>query len=140
MVVPCSTPEERKREALADLMDNRRVDVQSAGYRHLSLALELLMDRRPVVHYVLDGCDLVLLTAPMPGSVPLVAPLSTVKQLADFVDSWLLNLAEPQGQLVDHDVQNEPIAFRVWCNEWGRDEKYSFGIGRVQARFAWLGH
>lgn len=140
MVVPCSTPEERKREALADLMGNRRVDVQSAGYRRLSLALELLMDGRPVTHYVLDGSDLVLLTAEMPNAVPAVSPLRTVAQLTDFVDSWLLNLAEPQGEHGDHDVKKEPIAFRVWCNEWGRDEKFSLGIGRVQARFAWLGH
>lgn len=135
----CSTPEGRKREQLADLMDNRAVDVLSAGRQHLELALGLLMDDRPVTHYLQEDFDLVLLTAPVPGASSLVAPLKTVEQLAEFVDNWLINLAEPQGEL-DPDVQNEPIAFRVWCGPYGRDDKFDAGIGRVQARYAWLGH
>lgn len=139
MSVACFTPDERMREALAGFMDNRCVDVLSAGRRHLELALELLMGDQPVTHYLQEESALVLLTAAENGASGLVAPLKTAQQLTSFVETWLINLAEPQGELADPDVTNEPIAFRVWSGAWGQDVKYSSGIGRVQARYAWVG-
>lgn len=119
-------------------MDNRQIDVLSAGHQHLMLALTLFMTGAPVTHYIESDGDLVLLTESIPGATRFTAAIKSPVRLSQFVRTWL-STATPKGAFDDYEVWNEPNAFRVWCGPWGRDEEFSAGICRVQARYAWLG-
>lgn len=124
-------------------MDNRHVDVTSAGKEHLALALELLSNGYALSHYLEEDEQLVLCWSVSANSPvkfqALLYPLESVEAMTEFVWGWLVNKAKPREPYPDGDVKNERGAWRAWCGKWGHDDVHTFGFGRVEARYAWIG-
>ena len=120
------------------IMDNRWVDVVSAGREHLEFAIALARNGHPLAEYREEGGQLVLgwgMTGE--GVVPLLYPYQDTKEIADFVWGWLEKKAEHRGRCEGFgDVKNERGGFRLWTGEGSFHET---AWARVEARYIWIG-
>lgn len=121
------------------IMDNRQVDVTSAGKEQLALALALLSNGLSMTGYLEEDGQLVLFWGTVHHATPLLYPMAYLWQMTDFVWGWLENKAEHRHEYRGGEVRNEKGGWRAWCGPWGKDHVYEFGFARVEARYAWIG-